>query len=555
MKADTFSRRLSQEPAGVIAAVSSLGVVAYSVGVLNGSINAQIVQPVTSLALILVNLIVCAFGVYILLQKGFGRILRWAWFMLTLGALSFAIAESIWFFFEAILQVDPFAGPAGIFYTAYYPLTLIGLLIFPFVFVSRQERSVLWLDLAIVMVFFGMALGYYFLATPIFVDGQGIGKGWVIVSLVGDLLILAAIIALIQRDLIPIARKLLGLMALAILFKVLADFVFVYNELAQIPYQMYSLKMLWLFSAQVQMWAAASLIISGPKTLDEPAVQFSPFRHLFRLALPYLAIIIGLALLASAISSKANIDMWLISLLVGAYGLIGLVLMRQYIVSKENVRLYQKMRRIAWTDSLTGLYNRHFFNEMLPRELERTNRYSHQLSVLLMDINGFKKYNDTYGHLQGDVVLKTVARLFSSQLRASDTIARFGGDEFVVILPETNRRKAQTISKRIGEAMTAQSFGEIGLNVSIGVSSFRTGLTPEQLLDEADKDMYRRKNRAKKNGQSPVEKSPLSSPGGNGKEGARDLKIDELTPQEIILTEGDLEWTLSGKARNLPFID
>jgi diguanylate cyclase (GGDEF)-like protein len=411
------------------------------------------------------------------------------------------------------------------------------------------------LDLAIVMVFFGMALWYYFLATPIFGDGQAIGKGWIIVSLVGDLLILAAIIALIQRDLIPVARKLLSLMAVAILIKVLADFFFVYNDLAGIPYQVYSVKMVWLFSGQVQMLTAASLIISGSQTLNEPPVQFSPFRHLFRLALPYLAIIFGLALLANAISSKANVDPWLISLLVGAYGLIGLVLMRQYIVSKENVRLYQKMRRIAWTDSLTGLYNRHFFNEMLPRELERANRYSHQLSVLLLDIDGFKKYNDTYGHLQGDVVLRTVAQLFSSQLRASDTIARFGGDEFVVILPETNRKKAQAISKRIGEAMTAQSFGDIGLNVSIGASSFRPGMSPEQLLDEADQDMYRRKNRAKKNGQPAVEKFSLSAPGGNGKEVAQESKMEDLTPQEIMLTEGDVEWTLSGKVRNLPFID
>ena len=128
------------------------------------------------------------------------------------------------------------------------------------------------------------------------------------------------------------------------------------------------------------------------------------------------------------------------------------MLWRQYIVSKENVRLYQKMQRIAWTDSLTSVYNRHFFNEILPREMERASRYDNHLSVLLLDIDGFKNYNDTFGHLKGDVVLKTIARIFFLQLRKSDTIARFGGDEFVVILPETNRHRAIAIADRIRDA-------------------------------------------------------------------------------------------------------
>jgi diguanylate cyclase (GGDEF)-like protein len=135
--------------------------------------------------------------------------------------------------------------------------------------------------------------------------------------------------------------------------------------------------------------------------------------------------------------------------------------------------------------------------------------------VLLLDIDGFKKYNDTYGHLKGDIVLKTAARLFSGQLRTSDTIARFGGDEFTVILPETNRRKALAIAERIKEAVGGESFENTRLSVSIGVACLRPGLTPEQLLDEADQDMYRRKNSAKSKEQ-PAEKIgvplPLFSP-------------------------------------------
>lgn len=545
-----------RSPAGIITAVSSLGVIACTIWVLSDSLHLQTPQPATSLALILVNLIYFAFGVNILLQKGFGHTLRWAWFMLSLGALSLAIAESIWFFSETILKIDPYFGPVGIFFTAYFPLMLVGLLIFPFIFVPRQERSILWLDLTIIMVFFGMILWYYFLVTPIFVEGHAMGKGWVMVSPVGDLLILAAIISLIQRNLIQVARKILGFMALAILIKFLADCFFIFSELGRISYPAHSLKILWLISAQLQIMAAAFLILSGPQALKDSSIQFSPFRHLFRLALPYIAIIIGLAMLAGAISTRAALDLWLIGLLVGAYGLVGLVLLRQYIVSKENVRLYQTMRRIAWTDSLTELYNRHFFNEMLPREMERAHRHNRKLSVLLLDIDGFKKYNDTYGHLQGDVVLKTVAQLFSAQLRASDTIARFGGDEFVVILPETNRHNAVAISKRLAQVMSTQTFGNIGLNVSIGVSSFRPGLTPEQLLEEADQDMYRRKNLAKKYARPIVDAvQPGLLSGGNGKSVVQDShKVDAISMEKILM-ESTLEWQSSGKTGNLPSDD
>ncbi len=132
--------------------------------------------------------------------------------------------------------------------------------------------------------------------------------------------------------------------------------------------------------------------------------------------------------------------------------------------------------------------------------MERAARYKHKLSLLLLDIDGFKKYNDTYGHLKGDVVLRTLARVFSNQMRASDIVARFGGDEFVVILPETSRRTALIIADRIRSAVAAQPFENVSLSVSVGATTFRPGLTPEQMVEEADRDMYRRKNASRKPG-------------------------------------------------------
>ena len=497
MKADTSRRSLLRTPVGVITTASSLGVIAYTAWIFSGSNDLQVDELVLAAGLVLLNLVVCAFGAYVVMQPDFGRTLRWAWFMLTLGTLSYTIARAVQLYSVFDLHIDPFPYLVNFSTTLRYPLTTLGLLIFPLAFVPRKERGLLWLDLAIVITFFGMVLWYFFLDSPMFSVDQGAASNSALVYSVGDFLVLAAIIALIQRDLTRVARWILGFMAFAIIFTLLGDLFSTYYEPPKLPYQIVYRNILWLCSAQFQMLATARLIASGPAMLDDPPAQFSPFRHLFSLALPYLAIIIGLALLALSIYTDPVPDQRLIGLIVGAYSLVGLVLLRQYLVLKENLRLYQTMRRIAWTDSLTGVYNRHFFNEMLPRELERAQRYRHQLSVLLLDIDDFKKYNDTYGHLKGDVALRTIARLFSNQLRSSDTIARFGGDEFVVILPEASRRKASAIAERIGEAVSAHSFSNAQLGVSIGVTSFRPGLTPEQLLDEADQDMYRRKQNGK----------------------------------------------------------
>jgi two-component system cell cycle response regulator len=157
---------------------------------------------------------------------------------------------------------------------------------------------------------------------------------------------------------------------------------------------------------------------------------------------------------------------------------------------------HARTRRLASTDGLTGVYNQRTFQERLSQEIARADRYSRPLSVLMIDVDHFKVYNDTYGHPQGDIVLQDLARLLQEMSRTSDTVARYGGEEFAIILPETDRVGAQKISQRLCEQVERYPFPgqELmpggTLTISIGVATYASAGSKEALLQAADTALY-----------------------------------------------------------------
>jgi len=158
----------------------------------------------------------------------------------------------------------------------------------------------------------------------------------------------------------------------------------------------------------------------------------------------------------------------------------------------------RELHELSITDSLTGLYNRKHLMEVLAKEVARAERYQRPLALLMIDIDHFKVYNDTCGHLAGDEVLRTIAAIFRGSIRGSDCAGRYGGEEFLIILPETAADGAGRIADRIRSRMAEQDFPAgsqtVKITISGGVASFPShGRKPESLLRSADAALYRAK--------------------------------------------------------------
>lgn len=162
----------------------------------------------------------------------------------------------------------------------------------------------------------------------------------------------------------------------------------------------------------------------------------------------------------------------------------------------EQKRLEEELRRLSKTDGLTGLFNRRHLDESLQAELDRARRYQLNLSVLMFDIDHFKRFNDTYGHDQGDRVLKAVATMLRSTLRHQDVPCRYGGEEFVAILPSTQLAGAGALAERLRHEVEEMVIDGLKVTISIGVAEYPALDTVEQhvLIEAADAAMYEAKH-------------------------------------------------------------
>jgi diguanylate cyclase (GGDEF)-like protein len=173
---------------------------------------------------------------------------------------------------------------------------------------------------------------------------------------------------------------------------------------------------------------------------------------------------------------------------------------RQIALTLENARLYNE----AVTDGLTGLYIHRYFQRQLENEISGARRYNREFSLLFLDIDHFKKINDAYGHQTGDIILKTISSILKNLVCRGDLVARYGGEEIAIILPETGRQQAYPVAERIRAIVERYRFPqEISVTVSIGLTTFdsKNSKSKSEIIQQADAALYR----AKQSGRNRVE--------------------------------------------------
>ncbi len=168
-------------------------------------------------------------------------------------------------------------------------------------------------------------------------------------------------------------------------------------------------------------------------------------------------------------------------------------------ISIENANLFRQ----ATTDRMTGLYSHYFFEKTLDEEMERARRYKATFSLVMFDIDHFKQFNDTYGHVQGDRIIKEIARVLTQSVRQVDFPARYGGEEFAVILPSVEAKGARVVAERLRKRVETHDFpgesGPLHVTISVGVAEFDQEATyaASEIVREADKALYQSKERGR----------------------------------------------------------
>jgi diguanylate cyclase (GGDEF)-like protein len=179
----------------------------------------------------------------------------------------------------------------------------------------------------------------------------------------------------------------------------------------------------------------------------------------------------------------------------------------QAVTALQSARQYDEIKRLTFIDALTPAYNHRFFQEALSKEINRHSRTGHELALAMLDIDNFKKINDTYGHPVGDEILKGLVEELMNNARDSDVVARYGGEEFAIIFPDTPAQSASEAANRLREIVARRVFRlqqldkTLHITVSVGVAVYpRDGMTAAELISRADTALYY----AKKNGKNQV---------------------------------------------------
>ncbi|MBN1536143.1 MAG: GGDEF domain-containing protein [Anaerolineales bacterium] len=474
----------------IVLSISTLIVLAYTVWVFGFHVVPHFDLALSSWAIIALLFLASLLGGYLTLQKSINVHIRRGWTLITLAVISKLVGEGISFIMVMTPGTISNSFLSDILLSLYYPLFFAGILNFPFSPLKRKDYLLFLLDVAIVMVAVGMVFWYFILMPITLATETGPARIFTMAYPTGDLILLTGLVVINQREIHGINRVSLVFLVVSILLASIPDAIYSFMEHNQIRSPLSNLNIFWLASVLCLIFATAKQIRN--QDMDKPFTAEN-LPVLKRMLPPYIAAGIVPVLMIGIINPNAICQPQFRGLLVGVVVLLVLVFSRQHVVLMDNYRLYRFTRKQATIDGLTKVYNRQYLNEVFPQEVEEARRFERKLSVLLVDVDRFKSFNDTFGHVTGDNVLKTIADILASHIRQSDILARYGGDEFAIILKDTDLKGAKIVSDKIQMAVASQSIADRPLGVSVGEAQLMGDQTPENMLEEADRDLYQDK--------------------------------------------------------------
>lgn len=174
------------------------------------------------------------------------------------------------------------------------------------------------------------------------------------------------------------------------------------------------------------------------------------------------------------------------------------ILTQQFLLGIKRAFLYQQVQELAITDSLTGVFSRRYLMERLNEEIERSQKFNYEFSLLMVDVDHFKDYNDRYGHLVGDAILKEISKTIKENTRSIDLLGRYGGEEFSIVLAETDKEGAKFAAERIRSSIENKNIRvydeDLKVTISVGVSTYPLdGSKPLALIERSDEALYQAK--------------------------------------------------------------
>ena len=446
---------------------------------------------VGSIACTTVAAVAAFFSLRVSRRRELGSATRRAWLLLAVALTMYLLGDLSQCVYEAVSHAEPYLILSGVLFLSVFPLAFASLLSFPTQRRSRADRLRLLLDMAIVFVACAAVIWYLVLGPTIAefkaFDLEGVAT---LVFIAGDAALLFGVIALLMRGVSRSSRAALRLIVAGLVLFIVANLAHGYAAVHGGGQTSQPLDGLWL-AAMILMLLAASCQVRAPLHQEAPASPAgATVGHSW---LPYLAVATCCVLLL-AVAARELYP--LSGLLTSAVVLTVLVSLRQVLALRDNRRLAARYQALAAVDGLTGLFNRRHFMELGEAAFASAQRDGRPLVALMLDIDHFKEVNDVQGHAVGDRVLASVAQRCRGQVRAGDVIARYGGDEIIILMPDATTATALQVASRLvvaSDEPEERDVLEAPVGLSIGIAEAEGCTSLDGLLARADHALYEAK--------------------------------------------------------------